>query len=400
MTQSTDPFTLLALCARACGHLQVYERLRQYAPPSVGRVSIRADDGGWDNLLALAEQHGLSPLLLAHLQAAGIDLDPQVRQQLQARALQHAHANRVRAAVLSEALAALHAAGIPVLILKGAALAHLVYPGPGLRAMRDIDLLAPDAPRARDILLDMGFEPPAYSLPPDHPHLPAVKKWVDGQQVTIEVHYKLFAPEARLGVTTYDDLAAAAQPFDLGGVTAYTLGKEDMLWHVYAHAFQTPLTYEPFRLIWIADLVSLVEAWIDAIDWDAVQRRDRRAFNALPMLHHLTPWSERVLERLAMDVRRVPADVGQTFAGWPRFSLAAQKDKGLAGTLRDTFCPPEWWLRVRYGVGGPVSWLWYRCAGHPLHIILREMPPSISIHAAHHIRLAWNAISGRQLPLC
>jgi hypothetical protein len=180
-------------------------------------------------------------------------------------------------------------------------------------------------------------------------------------------------------------LASAAQPFDLHGVTACTLGKEDMLWHVYAHAFGVPLTYEPFRLIWIADLISLVEAWIDGIDWDAVQRRYRRAFNALPMLHHLTPWSEEVLDRLAMDVRHTPAGVGQTFAGWPRFSLAAQREKGWWGMLRDTFWPPEWWLRVRYGAGGPVSWLWHRCVGHPLHI-LREMPPYLCTHAGHHAR--------------
>lgn len=388
MTQTTDPFTLLALCARARGHPALYEQ--------IDRLARTLPGDRWDDVLAQAEQHGLSPLLLAHLQVAGIDLDHQIKQQLQARVLQHAHANRVRAAVLAKTLAALQSAGIPTLVLKGAALAHLVYPAPSLRAMRDIDLLVPDAPGAQAVLLEMGFQPPTYSLPPDHPHLPAVKKWVDGQQVTIEVHHQLFAPQARLGATTYADLAPAAQPFDLNGCAAYTLGKEDMLWHVYAHTFQVPLTYEPFRLIWIADLVSLVEAWIGEIDWEAVRHRYRQAFNALPMLHHLTPWLDHVLERLAMDVRRVPAGVGRTFEGWPRLSLAAQKDKGWCGTLRDTFWPPEWWLRVRYGVGGPASWLWHRWIGHPLHIILREMPPSIQIHATNRVRLAWKWLVGNK----
>jgi hypothetical protein len=381
---AADPFAFLALCARARGHPLQYERLCQCAHALCAQ----------GELLALAEQNGLSPLLHAHLQTVGMDLDPQVKQQLQARVLQHAHANRVRAKRLAEVLAALQSAGIPVLVLKGAALAHLVYVQPGQRAMRDVDLLVPDARRAQAVLLEMGFQPPAYDLPPDHPHLAAVKKIIDGQQVTIEVHHQLFAPQARLGTTSYADLAPAAQQFDLHGVTAYTLGKEDMLWHVYAHAFGAPLTYEPFRLVWVADLVSLVEAWIDEIDWDAVQRRYRRAFNALPMLHHLTPWSEVVRERLAMDVPHTPAGVGQPFEGWPRFSLAAQKKKGLWGTLRDTFWPPEWWLRVRYGVGGWASWLWVRYAKHPLHI-LREMPPYLRLHATHHTRMFVRRLFGR-----
>ncbi|MFZ5916043.1 MAG: nucleotidyltransferase domain-containing protein [Chloroflexota bacterium] len=359
MTHSEDLFALLALCARVQGHAAQYEQLRQRARA----LSC------WDGLPAQAQAHGLEPLLYAHLQAAQVPIPPHVAQQLRIRTIQHAHANHVRLKVLAEALAALQVAGIPALALKGSALAHLVYPSPGLRVMRDIDLLVPDAPGAQAVLLNLGFQPPSYDLPPDHSHLPAVKKWVDGQQVTVEIHHKLFASEAGLGITTYDDLAAAAQPFALGGGTAYALGKEDMLWHVYAHAFQVPLTYEPFRLIWIADLVSLVEAWVDTIDWDAVRRHDRRAFNALPMLHHLTPWSDHVLDRLDMDVRRVPAGVGQTFAGWPRFSLTTQREKGFVGILRDTFYPPAWWLRLYYGLGGGLALWWGWLVRHPLHIL-------------------------------
>jgi hypothetical protein len=147
-----------------------------------------------------------------------------------------------------------------------------------------------------------------------------------------------------------------------------------------------PLTYEPLRLVWAADLVSLVEAWVDEMDWEMVRRRYRRAFNALPMLHHLTPWSDAVLDRLSLDVRSVPKGVGQIFQGWPRFSLAAQREKGWWGILRDTFLPPEWWLRVRYGVRGWASWVWHRGVEHPRRI-LAEMPPYLRTRVLHHSRL-------------
>ena len=52
----------------------------------------------------------------------------------------------------------------------------------------------------------------------------------------------------------------------MGGVAARTLGREETLWHIYRHAFCMPVICEPLRLIWVADLLSLVEAWVDLLD--------------------------------------------------------------------------------------------------------------------------------------
>jgi len=66
------------------------------------------------------------------------------------------------AQVLADILTCYQAAGIDVLVLKGAALAHLVYPQPVLRPMRDIDILvrAEDVYRAYARLPEIGFTPP------------------------------------------------------------------------------------------------------------------------------------------------------------------------------------------------------------------------------------------------
>ena len=86
--------------------------------------------------------------------------------------MQHAHANHVRAKVLAEILDAFQDAGIQTLVLKGAALAHLVYPHPGLRVMRDVDILVSksEARRAQARLAEMGFDapPPGDKLPAKH----------------------------------------------------------------------------------------------------------------------------------------------------------------------------------------------------------------------------------------
>src|SRR6185436_11185739 len=94
--------------------------------------------------------------------AAGVALPGAIKQQVQGYYLQHAHATRAREQVLAELLMLYQGAGIDVLVLKGAALAQLVYPQPVLRPMRDIDILvrASDVYRAYALLPKIGFMPP------------------------------------------------------------------------------------------------------------------------------------------------------------------------------------------------------------------------------------------------
>lgn len=355
----------LALCARAQLTAVHCRRLHEAA----GQVA------GWERLPALAEAQGIGPLVYVHARAAGVNLPPPARLALQGLYLRHRRAGRVRTQVLGQVVAACQAQDIPLLVLKGAALSHLVYPQPGLRPMRDLDLLVrpADLARARGVLVQLGFAEPDERLPDGHHHLTGLRRTVDGLLVSVEIHHTLLSSLRRGEPAQLDDLWIDALAFDLplenGHVIARTLGREAMLWHVYRHGFDAPLNYEPFRLVWVADIVSLVEAWVDEIDWALVRRRYRRVWNALPMFHFLTPWSDHVRDRLSLDVARAPGGVGETYRGWPALSLAALRPRGLRNALRDTFSPAEWWTYLHYGAGGTVSRLWCRRVAHPLHIL-------------------------------
>lgn len=338
-------FPLLALCARAPSHPAQQALLRERAEALTA----------WDGLPAQAEAHGLVPLLYSHLQQAGVVVPPAIKAELLGYYMQHAHAARVRTQVLADILRRFGAAGIEVLVLKGAALAHLVYPQPVLRPMRDLDILvrAEDVYRAYNLLPGIGFSSPPnphHGLGPDHHHLAAIKRVSDGFSVSVEVHHALHLGE-RGDPLRYEAYAPTAQSFTVGGVTASTLGREETLWHIYRHAFCMPVIYEPLRLIWAADLISLVEAWVDVLDWERVRRQYRAAWNVLPLLHSLSPWSDRVLERLASPITKLPGGAGAQYEGWPRFSLAEQRAKSMGRILRDSFFPSPWWLRVYYGQG-------------------------------------------------
>ncbi len=369
MRQEERGLPLLALCAQRPGSPHISDRLRS----ALAAAPVDAA------LVDRAERHGMEALLLAHLRASGITVDAEIEERLVARRLQHAYAAAVRARLVAEAVATLEEAGIPLLVLKGAALSRLVYADAGLRPMRDVDLLTRerDAARAFEILLDLGYSPSGSAVPPQHHHLRSLSKTANGAIVTIELHHHLLIKTPLLASPTHDDLAADSQPFEWGGVTMRAPSPEDMLWHIHAHAFAIDPLGPRLRFISLADLVHATESWIDRIDWEALQERRGGFVRALQQLDRVTPWSPNVKKRL--HVR--PSSDG-SLSQFPTSAAA-----GNPTPKHDLLWPPVLWIRLRYGVDGPRRWLWYRLIGHPLRI---------AIAAAASLRRKWAERSRRR----
>jgi hypothetical protein len=354
-----DP--LLALCARAESH-----------PLQLVQLAVEAKGyTDWHSLARRAEVTGLAPLVYRHFQAAGIALPENTRRELLALTMRHRRANQIRCRTLSEILIAFRKEDIEVLVLKGAALANTVYHQPGLRPMRDSDLLVRkrDALRAQMKLVDLGFNaklPQSLNEVTIH-HLPEAQRLKDGLTESVEVHFRLLPYKDQM--VHYEDVSPKAISFSVYNETALTLNHEDMLWHIYRHSFALPLIEQPIRLIWVADFVSLVERYVDEIDWEKLKGKYRQLWHVLPLFHYLTPWSEKVLNSLNFEIFPPPKGVGQTFQGWPYSSLALQWKKGTGRFLEDTFWPSEWWTRLYYGLDRrSLRWWWTRLIRHPLHI--------------------------------
>ena len=98
---------------------------------------------------------------------------------------------------LHDSLAVLHGAGIRVMLLKGAALVHTVYPGFRQRPMSDLDLLVDpsNAQRARRVLLSAGWREIVGGIPDSvydrHHHLPPLKDSML-PDLQLEIHTALF----------------------------------------------------------------------------------------------------------------------------------------------------------------------------------------------------------------
>ena len=259
-TLSDGAFRFLSLCAQRPGSASVAQRL----PSALAAVR------SFDELAIAAEQHGMEPLVLAHVERTGLAIPADLRARLLARRTQHAHAGAVRTRVVADVTCAMVQAGVPFLVLKGAALAHLVYSDPRLRPMRDVDLLIrkADAGRALDVLMRCGFRISGAAVPSHHHHLRGMARTLEGATVTIELHHELLPPTPFVEPRNYDDVIGRSQPFEWDGMhlsDARTRG------HVVARVCPRvrDLTLRPgaMRLISVADLVHATEAWIDQINW-------------------------------------------------------------------------------------------------------------------------------------
>ena len=350
---SDGAFRFLSLCAQRPGSPAVAQRL----PSALSGVR------SLDELAAAAEQHGLEPLVLAHVERAGLAISAEVRDRLRARRTQHAHAAAVRSRVVADVASVLAGAEVPFLVLKGAALAHLVYADPRLRPMRDVDLLVrkTDAERAAAVLRRCGFAPGGLTVPSRHHHLQGMATVREGATVAIELHHELLPRTAFVPTRTYDDLIGRSQPFDWDGAVFRTLGREDMLWHVYAHAFViNTLRPGAIRLVSVADLTHATEAWVDRIDWARLRHEFPRLLRALHVLHDAVPWSPPVADALREQAAPPAAPV-------PVHPIDADPEWSLR-LLPVVVWPPEWWFRMRYGITAWPRWAWCRLVGHPSHL--------------------------------
>ena len=118
------------------------------------RVGLASIDTGSQRLL---------PLLWDNLRRQGVDLDdPDIRPLLRSYRLTLT-INRLLFQEISRQLRALHGAGFPTMLLKGAALTVHYYKDYGLRPMGDFDVLIPTA-RTEDVLRFLqtnGWDPVA-----------------------------------------------------------------------------------------------------------------------------------------------------------------------------------------------------------------------------------------------
>jgi hypothetical protein len=161
---------------------------------------------------------------------------------------------------------------IPVILLKGAHLAELVYGNLALRPMSDIDLLARegDLDMIHKLLTENGFHFPGTKPQSNTKHLAPYCR--DGG-VFIEIHFHITDPPytERFRI---DDLWNRSRSADLHGQKVSILSPEDLLLHICQHT----CIQHGFDngLISVLDTAQIAGHYCSTMDWDLLRTRSRQ----------------------------------------------------------------------------------------------------------------------------
>lgn len=335
-TDHSARVAFLATCARFAPDDAAVRAIRQAADA--------VDD--WGEVVWLAEDHGLVPLVRRQARALGLPVPVRAQQQMTASALRHREASRVHAVTLVDIVGALRERGIPHVVLKGAVLAFDVYPEPGLRPRKDIDLLVrpEDAPHAVTALKAIGFGDTSDPQPQGaHHHLPALVRAREGFRVSVEIHTDAISHDQPDSLTLAG-MTEAARSIEVNGVDMPALGHVDMLRHLTAHLLQPG---EHTRLIGVVDLLEYSARHSDAIDWDRLRRTWPRVVNTITLLHYLVPLPEALAAFRPPSDTIAPAGPG---TGFPPLGLVQRSPRAWPALWRRLVYPSPWWLHAYYGV--------------------------------------------------
>jgi hypothetical protein len=245
----------------------------------------------WPHVLRSVARQRISGLALAANHHGSLQLSAEQREEL-VRAQRSAMGMvLVLEQLLLDASAALAAAGVSTIVLKGAAWAHSFYPDPSWRAYGDLDLLVRTSdlgPTSR-VLGELGF---SRILPEPRPgfdeRFGKGVSFEDPQGRQVDLHRTLALAPFGLWIDT-EALLRGTTPFPFREREILRLDDTNALLHACIHA---ALGWEEPLIMPLRDVLQI--AWSGRVDWGLLVRRARTWRLTAPVSHALRTASERL----------------------------------------------------------------------------------------------------------
>jgi hypothetical protein len=256
----------------SCTRMHLCRDELQYLEHELVSVGIN-----WNYITAIAYQHGIAPLIYCNLRLNKPDnsLSKSSMDALKRSYYSNSVRNELLYKELNKILSALQDMGIKVIVLKGAALAEIVYRNRALRPMSDVDLLVrkEDLSWVEDKLVEM-----AYQLYEHHRSREWLKEhyyhlvFIKNDTTPIEIHWHIDRP-SRPFTIDIEGMWKRAVPANIAGVEALVLSPEDLLLHLCLHTCKHKLTggLRPF-----CDIAATVRHYGPHIDWGQIQARSQQ----------------------------------------------------------------------------------------------------------------------------
>lgn len=228
----------------------------------------------WQSLFALADHHGVQPILFQALQSFKEAVPLAEMQALEQSSQINVHKSLLLARELIRIVDHLPSLGLEVMPYKGLALAELIYHDVALRQSGDIDLLihAEDLPRIRDAVRELGYTSQTqFSEAEEHAYLKSGYECAfDGPagRNLLEVQWAI---QPRFYAVDFDmnGLFQRAVTVTVAGRQMKTPCSADLLLVLAVHAAKHAWA----RLVWLCDIAGLMN--VPHLPWDWIEAQAR-----------------------------------------------------------------------------------------------------------------------------
>jgi len=336
------------------------------------RAGIERDAWAWDDVRRLAEAERVVPLLHRAVGAIGMapaDLAHDLHRARCATALR----NRRLLTEFGRAMNALAAAGVPIIVLKGVALAAAVYRDISLRPMADLDVLIRRSTleSAARVLAGLGYVPIRKETHPgalaEYESELAFRKYGEFP-AEIDLHWSLFDSPYHQARTDMDWFWDTSVPLRIAGVDTWMLGPEALLLHLCGHL---ALHHAGAGLLWEHDIFEVLVESGAATDWKMLLSKVRAYDLVLPVRSVLSravdEWNAPVPAAALAALCALPYSPGEArvFASIRRPDRSAAQRfwddlAGMAGWrqrlrfTRTNLLPSAAYMRQRYRIPHPL----------------------------------------------
>jgi hypothetical protein len=232
----------------------------------------------WELFSQMADREGVAPLMYWKLKDSPVSVPPSTFNLLRSTYYQTLAQNTLMYQELERILKALDEAGIPVIVLKGAALAVTVYEDIGLRPMGDLDLLVKEEHLQSALSVMRSIDYVVEPLP--YPELNQkighdIHLWSKlYENLRVELHWQLvtdadewFSPSIEWFWKQTENLNQCREKQEIGYVNALTNSYAASILYDSAHlSYQHGIKQS--RLLWFFDIHLLINKSIKWRDWE------------------------------------------------------------------------------------------------------------------------------------
>lgn len=279
---------LLLCCTRTSMNEGITEKARRTLAHSLD----------WNCLVKTASSHCVAPLVYNKLKRIGEGgmLPEEAMERLKAIYYATACRNIRMSQEVGKVLKAFNDVGVETIVLKGPALAQIVYKNPALRPFSDIDLLIKkgDLHKTKECLERLGYTAPANSISQRfyagyHFNLSFVKK--DKLSIPIEIHWDV-VDSFKSYSHDISEIWDTACPVQISNSRTLGLSPETLLIylcvHLDMHGYLNKLILNKElyhcvlnelsenRLIWFVDIHEVIQCYKEEIDWGEIIERSKR----------------------------------------------------------------------------------------------------------------------------